>query len=34
MNRLFEKWDKEYRNNLDTAKAGNTLVAHGRKVEI
>ena len=34
MNRLFERWDKEYRMSLDTAKAGNTLVCHGRKIEI
>jgi SAM-dependent methyltransferase len=34
MNRLFEKMDKEYRLTLDTYKAGDTLRAHGRKIEI
>jgi SAM-dependent methyltransferase len=34
MNRLFEKLDKEYRLTLDTYKAGDTLRAHGRKIEI
>ena len=34
MNRLFERFDKEYRMTLDNAKVGNILVCHARKVEI
>lgn len=34
MNRLWERMDKEYRQILDTSKAGNTLVGFARRIDI